>query len=176
MHSTLPRLVLLRDGDKVRLATRLQTPKKEAECHGPGCAAQGSTGTVLFFPLTVSEASAVCAIFLPGLLRLSPVAGAALFQRSNFSRIAGIPLSKLGDSDCVWRGGAEMLSGNEYRQRANECIAAADRVAEPERKVGLLELAQRWLRLAFQVDQIQDPDGFRGDALLGPPDAKQRTH
>jgi len=131
---------------------------------------------VLFFPLTVSEASAVCAIFLPGLLRLSPVAGAALFQRSNFSRIAGIPLSKLGDSDCVWRGGAEMLSGNEYRQRANECIAAADRVAEPERKVGLLELAQRWLRLAFQVDQIQDPDGFRGDALLGPPDAKQRTH
>jgi hypothetical protein len=104
--------------------------------------------------------------------------GAALFQRSNFSRIAGIPLSKLGDSDCVWRwrGGAEMLSGDEYRQRANECIAAADRVAEPERKVGLLELAQRWLRLAFQVDQIQDPDGFTGDALLGPPDAKQRTH
>src|SRR6266516_370745 len=47
---------------------------------------------------------------------------------------------------------------------------------EPERKVGLLELAQRWLRLAFQVEQIQDPDGFRGDALLGPPDAKQRTH
>jgi len=173
-----PRLVLLRDGDKVRFATRLQTPKKEAECHGPGCAAQGSTGTVLFFPLTVSEASAVCAIFLPGLLlpQSRSVAGAALFQRSNFSRIAGIPLSKLGDSDCVWRGGAEMLSGNEYRQRANECIAAADRVAEPERKVGLLELAQRWLRLAVQVDQIQDPDGFRGDALLGPPDAKQRTH
>ncbi len=48
-----------------------------------------------------------------------------------------------------------MLSGNEYRQRANECIAAADRVAEPERKVGLLELAQRWLRLAFEPDNLE---------------------
>jgi len=76
----------------------------------------------------------------------------------------------------VWRGGAEMLSGDEYRQRANECIAAADKVAESERKVSLLELAQRWLRLAFQVEKISDRNGFRGDALLSPPDADQRTH
>ncbi len=64
----------------------------------------------------------------------------------------------------------------EYRRRANECIAAAGQVAEPERKVSLLELAQRWLRLAFQVDEIQNRNGFRGDALLDPPDANQRTY
>jgi len=64
----------------------------------------------------------------------------------------------------------------EYRRRANECIAAADQVAEPERKVSLLEFAQRWLRLAFQVDEIQNRNGFRGDALLDPPDANQRTY
>jgi len=45
-----PRLVLLRDGDKVRFATRLQTPKKEAECLGPGGAAQGNTGLFYSFP------------------------------------------------------------------------------------------------------------------------------
>jgi len=39
-------------------------------------------------------------------------------------------------------------------------------MTEPERKVGLLELAQRWLRLASQVDH----NGLRGDALLDPPD------
>ncbi len=49
-----------------------------------------------------------------------------------------------------------MPTGDEYRSRANECIAAADNVTEPERKVSLLELAQRWLRLAFQVEQIGD--------------------
>ncbi len=59
-----------------------------------------------------------------------------------------------------------MLSGDQYRQRANECIATADKMTEPERKVGLLELAQRWLRLASQVDH----NGLRGDALLDPPD------
>ncbi len=53
-----------------------------------------------------------------------------------------------------------MLSGDEYRKRANECIAAADKAAEPVRKVSLLELAQRWLRLAFQVDKIEHRKGL----------------
>jgi len=68
-----------------------------------------------------------------------------------------------------------MATGDEYRSRANECIAAADNVTEPERKVSLLELAQRWLRLAFQVEKIQDRNGFKGDALLDPPDADHPT-
>ena len=67
------------------------------------------------------------------------------------------------------RRGGEMPSGDEYRSRADECIAAADQITEPERKVSLLELAQRWLRLAFQVEKIQNHNGFKGDALLDPP-------
>ncbi len=62
-----------------------------------------------------------------------------------------------------------MPSGDEYRSRADECIAAADQITEPERKVSLLELAQRWLRLAFQVEKIQNHNVFKGDALLDPP-------
>jgi len=62
-----------------------------------------------------------------------------------------------------------MPSGDEYRSRADECIAAADQITEPERKVSLLELAQRWLRLAFQVEKIKNHNGFKGDALLDPP-------
>ncbi len=69
-----------------------------------------------------------------------------------------------------------MASGDEYRARAKECIEAADRMAKPEQKLGLLELAQRWLRLAFQIDKIRDCNGSRGDALLDPPDADRRTH
>ena len=69
-----------------------------------------------------------------------------------------------------------MPSGDEYRSRADECIAAPDQITEPERKVSLLELAQRWLRLAFQVEKIQNHNGFKGDALLDPPDADYPTH
>ena len=69
-----------------------------------------------------------------------------------------------------------MASGDEYRKRANECIAAADETVEPVRKVSLLELAQRWMRLAFQLDKIQDRKGSRGDALLDPPGTDHHTH
>jgi hypothetical protein len=43
------------------------------------------------------------------------------------------------------------MSGDEYRELANECMEAADRSSDPGRKVSLLELAGRWLRLAQQV-------------------------
>ena len=47
----------------------------------------------------------------------------------------------------------------------------------PERRVGLLELAQRWLRLAFQVDKIEDRKGVGGDVLVDdPPGPDHRTH
>jgi len=70
-----------------------------------------------------------------------------------------------------------MGSGDEYRERAKECIEAADKAAEPERKVSLLELAQRWLRLAFRLDKIRDREGLRGHVLFGePPGSDHRTH
>ena len=66
------------------------------------------------------------------------------------------------------------MTADEYRSRANECIAAADQVTDPERKISLLQLAQRWLRLAFQVEKIGDDQGLKGDALLDPPDDRDR--
>ena len=54
-------------------------------------------------------------------------------------------------------------------------IAAAEQATDPERKISLLELAQRWMRLAFQVEIIGERNGFKGDALLDPPDADYPT-
>jgi hypothetical protein len=65
-----------------------------------------------------------------------------------------------------------MASGDNYRARANECIEAAVGVADPERKLVLLDLAQRWLWLAGQTDAIADRNELRGDALLDHPDMK----
>jgi len=57
------------------------------------------------------------------------------------------------------------MTRDECRNQAKECLAAAAQVTDPERKISLLELARRWLRLAFQVEK----SGFRGDAVLDPP-------
>ena len=59
-----------------------------------------------------------------------------------------------------------MAPGDHYRTRANECIEAWDKVTEPERKLTLLELAQRWLRLAAQVDRTSARNCAKGDVLL----------
>jgi len=67
------------------------------------------------------------------------------------------------------------MTGDEYRSRANECIAAAEQATDPERKISLLELAQRWMRLAFQVEIIGERNGVRGDVLLDD-DQGQRNH
>ena len=45
-------------------------------------------------------------------------------------------------------------------------------MADPERKLVLLDLAQRWLWLAGQTDAIADRNDLRGDALLDHPDMK----
>jgi hypothetical protein len=52
------------------------------------------------------------------------------------------------------------MTVDQYRSRANECIAAARQMADPERKVSLLQLAQRWMLLADDHSH-----GSRGDAL-----------
>ena len=59
--------------------------------------------------------------------------------------------------------------GDNFRARANECIEAAERVADVERKLVLLDLAQRWLSLAGQIDAIADRNELRGDVLLDHP-------
>ena len=45
-----------------------------------------------------------------------------------------------------------MGPGDQYRARAKECLEAADAIADRE---NLVELAQRWLMLAEQVEGIQ---------------------
>jgi hypothetical protein len=62
-----------------------------------------------------------------------------------------------------------MASGDECRARAKECIEAAERAADPERKLVLLDLAQRWLCHAVQLDAVGDRRELRGDALVGHP-------
>jgi hypothetical protein len=47
-----------------------------------------------------------------------------------------------------------MMTGNRFRARADECIRAANSMADPERKLAHLDLAQRWLRLAIQIDKM----------------------
>ena len=61
------------------------------------------------------------------------------------------------------------MTGTKFRARANECFKVANSTADPERKLAHLDLAQRWLRLATQVDEM---DGeARGDAPLVPSQA-----
>ena len=66
--------------------------------------------------------------------------------------------------------------GNQYRVRARECMEAADRINEAGRRIILLELAQRWLTLADQIDGIEARRQPMGDALLDTPEADQSTH
>jgi len=44
------------------------------------------------------------------------------------------------------------MTGDKFRAQANECLKAADSLADPERKLVQLDLAHRWLRLAAEVD------------------------
>jgi len=45
-----------------------------------------------------------------------------------------------------------MGSYEDYRDKALECLAAAETVSDPHERIVLLEIAQRWLRLAAHVD------------------------
>jgi hypothetical protein len=47
-----------------------------------------------------------------------------------------------------------MMTGNRFRARADECVRAANSMADPQRKLAHLDLAERWLRLATQIDKI----------------------
>jgi hypothetical protein len=46
------------------------------------------------------------------------------------------------------------MTGDRFRARADKCFRAANSVADPERKLAHLDLADRWLRLATQIDKM----------------------
>jgi hypothetical protein len=45
------------------------------------------------------------------------------------------------------------MTGNKYSARADECFKVADLMADPQRKLAYHDLAQRWLRLATELDE-----------------------
>jgi hypothetical protein len=59
-----------------------------------------------------------------------------------------------------------MASEDNCRARAKECMEAAERAADPESKLVLLDLVQRWLWLAGRSRTIADQHELRGDILL----------
>ena len=44
------------------------------------------------------------------------------------------------------------MTGDKFRVRADRCIKAARAVTDPVHKLALVDVAQRWLRLAAQID------------------------
>ena len=44
------------------------------------------------------------------------------------------------------------MTGDKFRARAEEYIKAAHSVPDPVCKLALMDIAQRWLRLAAQID------------------------
>jgi len=69
-----------------------------------------------------------------------------------------------------------MANGDEYEARAKECIDAADRLKHPANRLALLELARRWMHLAFKLRVVTDEKRLNGNALLDPPDRDLRPH
>jgi hypothetical protein len=56
------------------------------------------------------------------------------------------------------------------RRQFSVPLLSAERAADPESKLVLLDLARRWLCHAAQADTIADRQELRGDALLDRPD------
>jgi len=56
-------------------------------------------------------------------------------------------------------------SYKDYRDKALECLDAADRISDPQERIALLEIAQSWMRLAKRVAERE------GGAM--PPDEKE---
>ena len=46
------------------------------------------------------------------------------------------------------------MTGDKFRARAERYITAARVVTDPVHKLALVDIAQRWLRLAAQIDAI----------------------
>jgi hypothetical protein len=46
------------------------------------------------------------------------------------------------------------MTGDKFRARADRNIKAARAVTDPVHKLALMDVAQRWLRLAAQIDAI----------------------
>jgi hypothetical protein len=62
-----------------------------------------------------------------------------------------------------------MITGIKFRKRADDCLREANSVADPERRLAHLDLAERWLQLAAQIDKINTL--AQSDAPIAPSQA-----
>jgi hypothetical protein len=62
------------------------------------------------------------------------------------------------------------MTGDKFRARADAYIKATHAVTDPVHKLALMDVAQRWLRLAAQIDEarIHASAEFRGARNAGP--------
>ena len=53
----------------------------------------------------------------------------------------------------VFAVGGSMITSDKFRARADDCLKEANSAVDPERRLAHLDLAERWLRLAIQIDK-----------------------
>jgi len=58
----------------------------------------------------------------------------------------------------------------EYRRKALECFIAAEGMADPTRRLFLLEIAQKWIRMAARLELLEPAN------LLAPAHRPDRDH
>jgi len=62
-------------------------------------------------------------------------------------------------------GARTVTSSEEYRRKAHECFLIAEGVTDAQDRLVLLEMAQKWMRMAVRLDKRADePDEPAGDA------------
>ena len=54
--------------------------------------------------------------------------------------------------------GAQMTRAEEYKQYAVECVRIAQLVTNPDERMHLLEMAQKWRELAERAEREPEPD------------------
>jgi hypothetical protein len=79
--------------------------------------------------------------------------------------------ASLSDTVPTGRGAAVMSNAEKYREHAQECFAAAQRIQNAEERAILLNIAQTWMGLAEKEDaataaqqqqQVQPKDDKKG--------------
>jgi hypothetical protein len=71
-----------------------------------------------------------------------------------FTRGALAPIAQMSISNLV-RGGRVMSIREEHRKKALECLIAAEGMADPAKRLFLLEIAQKWIRMAARLESLE---------------------
>jgi hypothetical protein len=72
------------------------------------------------------------------------------FEKPATLPVQGTPQQNHDETGC-------QMTGDKFRLRADRYIKAARAVTDPVHKLALVDVAQRWLRLAAQIDEAAIP-------------------